>query len=110
MTTDEFDEQLADQLLNDEEHAEVHHIQHHFDTIEDEKERAVLGWRATSIYVAAFKREIVRLRRIALSLESKHTAQNCRCGHADSFHDALVVCRNCRDGADRVVSLSGEVM
>ena len=110
MTTDEFDEQLADQLLSDEEHAEVHHIQHHFDTIEDEKERAVLGWRATSIYVAAFKREIVRLRRLTASIESKHTAQNCRCGHGEANHDAIVVCRSCRDGKDREVSITGEVM
>lgn len=105
---DEFDEKLADALLTEEEYGEIHHIRHHFESV-DEKERAVLGWRATSIYVEAFKREIVRLRRLSAPLEGKHTAGNCRCGHGEASHESVVVCTVCRDGAGREVVLTGDV-
>jgi len=106
---DDFDENIADTLLSEEEHAEMHHIQHHFAEIEDENERAVLGWRATSIYVAAFKREILRLRGIALTLEQKHSAANCRCGHPEESHDTIVTCERCATGAGREVVLTGDL-
>lgn len=105
---DEFDEKLADALLSEDEYGEIHHIRHHFETV-DEKERAVLGWRATSIYVEAFKREIVRLRRLASPLEGKHTASNCRCGHAETVHESVTVCSACRDGAGKEIVLTGDV-
>ncbi len=105
---DEFDETLADSLLTEDEYGEIHHIRHHFETV-DEKERAVLGWRATSIYVDAFKREIIRLRRVAAPLEGKHTAMNCRCGHGEAAHEAVTVCGICREGAGKEVVLTGDV-
>lgn len=105
---DEFDETLADSLLTEEEYGEIHHIRHHFDSV-DEKERAVLGWRATSIYVEAFKREIVRLRRLAAPLEGKHSMHNCRCGHGEPAHETVTICGPCRDGGGREVILTGEV-
>lgn len=105
---DEFDETLADSLLSEEEYGEIHHIRHHFESV-DEKERATLGWRATSIYVEAFKREIVRLRRIAAPLEGKHTTHNCRCGHGEAAHELVTICGPCRDGAGREVTLTEEV-
>jgi hypothetical protein len=105
---DEFDESLADGLLSEEEYGEIHHIRHHFETV-DEKERAVLGWRATSIYVEAFKREIIRLRRLAAPLEGTHSARNCRCGHGESVHESVTVCAVCRDGAGKEVVLTGDV-
>jgi len=106
--TDEFDETIADTLLNEEEHAEMHHIQHHFSEVEDENERAVLGWRATSIYTAAFKREIVRLRQLAAMLEQKHTPTNCRCGHGAESHDSLTICGKCATDPSREVVLTGD--
>jgi hypothetical protein len=105
---DEFDERLADALLTEEEYGELHHIRHHFDAA-DEGERATLGWRATSIYVEAFKREIVRLRRMAAPLEGKHTVNNCRCGHPDAAHELVAVCGPCRDGVGREVALTADV-
>ena len=102
---DEFDEKLADALLTEEEFGEIHHIRHHFDSV-DENERAVLGWRATSIYVDAFKREIVRLRRVAAPLEGKHSAANCRCGHGEAAHEMVAICGPCRDAAGREVTLT----
>lgn len=105
---DEFDEKLADALLSEDEYGEIHHIRHHFEAA-DEKERAVLGWRATSIYVEAFKREIVRLRRLAEPLDGKHTASNCRCGHAEEAHESVTVCGICREGAGKEVVLTGDV-
>ncbi len=107
--TDAFDDRIADLLLNDEERAEMHHIQHHFAEVTDENERAVLGWRATSIYVNAFKREIVRLRALTEPLEEKHSESNCRCGHGDESHDLLAICRQCADGGDREVVLTSEM-
>ena len=107
--TDEFDENVADTLLTEEESAEVHHIQHHFAEVEDENERAVLGWRATSIYVAAFKREIVRLRRLTDALEQDHSARNCRCGHGDETHYVVAICRKCSAGPGRDVVLTGNL-
>lgn len=103
--SDEFDERLADALLTEDEYGEIHHIRHHFETV-DEKERAVLGWRATSIYVEAFKREIVRLRRLAAPLEGRHSVANCRCGHGEAAHETVVVCSACRDGAGMEVVLT----
>lgn len=105
---DEFDEKLADALLTEDEYGEIHHIRHHFETV-DESERAVLGWRATSIYVEAFKREIVRLRRVAAPLEGKHTASNCRCGHGEAVHESVTICGICRDGAGKEVVLTEDV-
>jgi hypothetical protein len=107
--TDEFDERIADSLLTEEEQAEVHHIQHHFGEVEDENERAVLGWRATSIYVAAFKREIVRLRQLTTVLEQDHAARNCRCGHGDDSHYVVAICRKCSEGSSREVTLTGDI-
>jgi hypothetical protein len=104
---DEFDERLADALLTEDEYGEIHHIRHHFETV-DEKERAVLGWRATSIYVDAFKREIIRLRRLAAPLEGKHTAINCRCGHGEAAHETVAICAICREGAAKEVVLTDE--
>ncbi|MBI2214110.1 MAG: hypothetical protein HYU52_10725 [Acidobacteria bacterium] len=105
--SDEFDEKLADSLLSEEEYGEIHHIRHHFETV-DEKERAVLGWRATSIYVEAFKREIIRLRRVAAPLDGRHSAANCRCGHGEAAHASVTVCSRCRDGSGKEVVLTGE--
>lgn len=107
--TDEFDETIADTLLSDEENAEMHHIQHHFSEVEDENERAVLGWRATSIYVGAFKREIIRLRQLTAALEQKHTPTNCRCGHGDESHETITLCRKCAVGPQREVVLTGDI-
>lgn len=106
---DEFDDKVADTLLNEEEHAEMHHIQHHFAEVEDENERAVLGWRATSIYVAAFKREIIRLRRLTESLDQAHSSSNCRCGHSDDSHTAIAICKACTEGTSREVILTGDL-
>jgi len=106
--TDNFDDQIADSLLTTEEAAEVHHIQHHFSEVADENERAVLGWRATSIYVAAFKREIVRLRQVTDALDQKHTPSNCRCGHSDELHYTVTICRKCSEGTSREVVLTGD--
>jgi hypothetical protein len=106
---DEFDDNVADMLLSEEEHAEMHHIQHHFGEVEDENERAVLGWRATSIYVAAFKREIIRLRQLTSALDEKHTPTNCRCGHADENHQSITICSRCMEGQSREVILTGNV-
>ena len=103
---DEMDDSWADKLLTDEEHAEIHHIQHHFDAA-DEKEQAVLGWRATSIYVSAFRREIVRLQRLSEAFNSSHTAANCRCGHPESSHTAVVVCTLCSSSGEQEVGLTG---
>ncbi len=105
---DEFDESLADSLLTEEEYGEIHHIRHHFETV-DEKERAVLGWRATSLYVEAFKREIVRLRRLAAPLEGRHSMHNCRCGHGEAAHEMVAICGPCRDGEGREVTLTDEM-
>ncbi|MFA6956163.1 MAG: hypothetical protein WC538_09850 [Thermoanaerobaculia bacterium] len=104
---DEFDEKLADALLTEDEYGEIHHIRHHFETV-DESERAVLGWRATSIYVDAFKREIIRLRRVAAPLEGKHTASNCRCGHGEVAHETVAICTICRDASGKEVILTEE--
>ena len=105
---DEFDETVADTLLSDEERAEVHHIQHHFDEVEDEKDRAVMGWRATSIYVAAFKRELVRLQQLTAALDSKHSATNCRCGHGEDSHYSVAICRMCAEGSRKELTLTEE--
>lgn len=105
---DDFDDRIADTLLTDEEQAEMHHIQHHFTEVEDENERALLGWRATSIYVAAFKREIVRLRQITDALDEGHSSTNCRCGHGNESHHTVTVCTRCAGGAGREVILTGE--
>jgi len=107
--TEDFDERIADTLLTDEERAEVHHIQHHFAEIEDENERAVLGWRGTSIYVGAFKREIVRLRRLTDGLDQNHSERNCRCGHGDESHYVVALCRRCAEGTEREVILTGDI-
>lgn len=106
--TDEFDDRIADTLLTEEERAEIHHIQHHFAEVQDENERAMLGWRATSIYVAAFKREIVRLRLVAGMLDQKHTASNCRCGHGDGSHQTISICVRCSEDEKRDVVLTGD--
>lgn len=105
---DEFDETIADTLLSDEERAEIHHIQHHFDEIEDEKERAVMGWRATSVYVAAFKREIVRLQHLTAALDSNHAMTNCRCGHGEENHYHVAICRMCAEGHQKELTLTGD--
>ena len=106
---DEFDEQIADTLLSEEEHAEMHHIQHSFAEVADENERAVLGWRATSIYVAAFKREIIRLRLRTAMLDQSHNSTNCRCGHNDDRHETVTICKACAEGSSREVVLTGDL-
>lgn len=105
---DDFDDNIADTLLTDEEQAEMHHIQHQFADVHEENERAILGWRATSIFVAAFKREIVRLRRVTETLEGNHSMTNCRCGHGDERHHSVAICRRCLEGESREIVLTGD--
>ena len=76
--------------------------------MEDEKECSVMGWRATSIYVAAFKREIVRLQQLTVALDSKHSVTNCRCGHGESSHYSVAICRMCAEGSKKELTLTEE--
>jgi len=90
-------EELADTLLSEDERAEVAHIQKHFETASEE-ERGRLGWRATTIYLTAFQREIERLGRQASHLRAAHASSDCACGHDEFAHREATICESCRAG------------
>jgi len=96
-------DELADRLLSDEERSEVAHIQKHFESATEE-ERGRLGWRATSIYLAAFHREIERLRRHAIHLGAAHAFHDCACGHDELGHREAVICETCQTGGPALLT------
>jgi len=93
------DEEVADSLLTDDERDEVAHIQKHFEEA-SEQEKALFGWRATSIYLGAFQREIARLRQQNGQLVAGHASHDCACGHDEKAHRPAIVCETCRFGEE----------
>lgn len=95
---DGIDESQADTLLNPEEHEEVAHIQRHVELAGSEEDKARLAWRATSIYLAAFAREINRLRDRVGVLTQGHLLADCSCRHHPDDHMTAVICAVCWSG------------